>query len=94
MALNNSHFNIPHDCVGQESGPSDYSALHALNRGHSLVFTCMLAGVESTRRCALLSVSFPGMAGRLGEKLTRVPTHGSSSMVASRRSDFLIGAQK
>lgn len=52
--------------MGQESGPSDCSASHGINRGHSQVFTGVFAGLESTRWCTVTSVSLVGMAGRLG----------------------------
>lgn len=86
VALNNSHFNRPHDCVGQESGPSDCSALHAIDevtRWYSLVYWQAWGVQDGVFFC--LSPCWGWLEGQAHlEKLTRVPTHGLSSMVASR----------
>lgn len=39
--------------VGWKSGPSSHSVSRAINRGHSLVLTGMLAGLERERGCTL-----------------------------------------
>lgn len=41
-------YDIYHDFMGQESWLSNCSVSHGINRGHSVLFTGVLASLEST----------------------------------------------